>query len=58
MPRTHAPALLFTANTPRTLAEFSGHDGWRILLAIAGTVFDITTGRGFYGPGKLLPRLP
>ena len=58
MPRTHAPALLFTTYTPRTLAKFSGHDGWRILVAIAGTVFDVTAGRGFYGPGKLLPRLP
>jgi len=58
MPRTHAPALLFQMYTPLTLAKFSGNDGGRILLAIAGTVFDITTGRGFYGPGKLLPRLP
>jgi membrane-associated progesterone receptor component len=57
MPRTHAPALLFTTYTPRTLGKFSGHDDWRILLAIAGTVFDVTAGRGFYSPGKLLRRL-
>jgi membrane-associated progesterone receptor component len=52
MPRSHAPALLFTTYTPRTLVKFNGLDGGRILLAIAGTVFDVTAGRGFYGPGK------
>jgi len=38
--------------TPRTLTKFSGRNGGRILLAIAGTVFDVTAGRGFYGPGE------
>jgi len=52
MPRTHAPSVLFTMYTPRSLAKFSGIDGGRILLAIAGTVFDVTAGRGFYGPGE------
>jgi len=52
MPRTHAPALLFQTYTPLTLTKFSGNDGGRILLAIAGTVFDVTAGRGFYGPGE------
>ena len=52
MPRTHAPSVLFTKYTPRSLAKFSGLDGGRILLAIAGTVFDVTAGRGFYGPGE------
>ena len=58
MPRTHAPTLLYTTYTPRTLSKFSGTDGGRILLAIAGTVFDVTAGRGFYGPGErsVLPR--
>jgi len=51
-PRTHAPTLLYTTYTPRTLEKFSGRDGGRILLAIAGTVFDVTAGRGFYGPGE------
>jgi len=50
MPRNHTPALLFTTYTPRTLSKFNGHDGSRILLAIARTVFDVTAGRGFYGP--------
>jgi len=52
MPRTHAPTLLYTTYTPRTLTKLSGHDGGRILLAIAGTVFDVTAGRAFYGPGE------
>jgi membrane-associated progesterone receptor component len=52
MPRTHAPSVLFTTYTPRTLEKFSGKDGGRILLAIDGTVFDVTAGRGFYGPGE------
>jgi len=59
MPRSHAPALLFTTYTPRSLAKFSGNFGGRILLAISGTVFDVTAGRGFYGPGEYtLPLFP
>jgi len=50
MPRNHAPALLFQTYTSRTLTKFNGHNNGRILLAIAGTVFDVTAGRGFYGP--------
>jgi hypothetical protein len=37
-------------HTPRTLAKFDGEG--RILLVIAGTAFDVTAGRGFYGPGE------
>ena len=52
MPRRHVPTLLFTTYTPRTLAKFNGHDGGRVLFAIAGIVFDVTGGKGFYGPGE------
>jgi membrane-associated progesterone receptor component len=52
MPRTHTPALLFTTYTPRTLAKFDGHDGGRILFAIAGIVFDVTGAKGFHRPGE------
>lgn len=52
MPRTHTPSLLFTTYTPRTLANFNGQDGGRILFAIAGIVFDVTGAKGFYGPGE------
>ena len=51
MPRSHPPTLLYTTYTPKTLEPFSGRDGGRILLAIDGTVFDVTAGRNFYGPG-------
>ena len=51
MPRSHAPTVLFQTYTPKTLVPFDGKDGGRILLAINGIVFDVTAGRGFYGPG-------
>lgn len=54
MPRRHTPTLRFTTYTPRTLAKFNGHDGGRTLFAIAGFVFDVTGGKGFYGPGEHL----
>ena len=54
MPKAHQPTVLFRIYTPTTLAAFSGHDGGRILLAINGIVFDVTTGRNFYGPRTFL----
>lgn len=33
------------------LARYDGSDGGRIRLSILGTVFDVTDGRRFYGPG-------
>ncbi|PFH49536.1 hypothetical protein AMATHDRAFT_147499 [Amanita thiersii Skay4041] len=50
MPKTHPPTVLFRTYTPRTLVKFDGQDGGRILLAINGTVFDVTAGKNFYGP--------
>lgn len=52
LPKSHPPTVLFKDYTPKTLAPFDGKDGGRILLAINGTVFDVTAGRSFYGPGK------
>jgi membrane-associated progesterone receptor component len=54
MPKAHPPTVLFKTYTPKTLEPFSGKDGGRILLAINGTVFDVTAGRNFYGPSTLL----
>lgn len=51
MPYSHPPTVLFKTYTPKTLEPFSGKDGGRILLGINGTVFDVTAGRNFYGPG-------
>jgi membrane-associated progesterone receptor component len=53
MPKTHPPTVLYTTFTPKTLEPFNGRDGGRILLAINGIVFDVTSGRNFYGPGSL-----
>lgn len=54
IPKAHPPTLLFKTYTPKTLEPFNGKDGGRILLAIDGTVFDVTAGRSFYGPGECL----
>jgi membrane-associated progesterone receptor component len=51
MPANHPPTVVYKNYTPRTLEPFNGKDGGRILLAIDGTVFDVTAGRSFYGPG-------
>ena len=50
MPASHPPVVVFRTYTPKTLEPFSGKNGGRILLAIAGTVFDVTAGANFYGP--------
>jgi len=50
MPKSHPPTVLFKTYTPKTLSPFNGKDSDRILLAINGTVFDVTAGRNFYGP--------
>lgn len=44
--------MLFKIYTPKTLEPFDGKNGGRILLAISGTVFDVTSGRNFYGPSE------
>lgn len=54
MPKTHPPTVLFKTYTAKTLEPFNGTDGGRILLAIKGIVFDVTTGRNFYGPSTFL----
>lgn len=50
MPKSHPPTLLYQTYTPKSLVKYDGKDGGRILLAINGMVFDVTTGRNFYGP--------
>lgn len=37
--------------TPQTLAAFNGSDEKRIFIAVRGTVYDVTAGSLFYGPG-------
>lgn len=44
------PATVFRTFTPRTLLPFDGKDGRPIYFAVRGRVFDVSTGRNFYGP--------
>jgi len=53
IPSSHPETIVFQNYTPKTLVPFSGKDGSRILLAIDRYVFDVTTGRNFYGPGGM-----
>jgi len=42
---------VFRTYTPRTLLPFNGEAGRPVYLAVRGRVFDVSMGRGFYGPG-------
>lgn len=44
-------AFVFKTYTPKTLQPFNGTDDPRVLLAVEGKVFDVSSGRSFYGPG-------
>ncbi|KAI5788417.1 cytochrome b5-like heme/steroid binding domain-containing protein [Geopyxis carbonaria] len=43
--------LVFKTFTPKTLKPFNGTDDERVLMGVDGTVFDVTSGKSFYGPG-------
>jgi hypothetical protein len=59
LPLNHPDVLLYKCYSPKQLVIHDGKDGGRILLAIMNvasgkgerTVFDVTSGRSFYGPG-------
>lgn len=57
LPLEHPASIEFLTYTPRTLALQDGTntadaaESSKILLAINGNVFDVTSGRNFYGPG-------
>ncbi|KAI3396617.1 hypothetical protein diail_11870 [Diaporthe ilicicola] len=44
------PATVFRTFNPRSLLPFNGKDGGPIYFAVRGRVFDVSTGRNFYGP--------
>lgn len=37
--------------TPLSLAKYNGSDDPRILMAVKGKVYDVSSGASFYGPG-------
>ncbi|KAI1438038.1 cytochrome b5 [Xylaria sp. CBS 124048] len=45
------PAVVFRTFTPRTLLPYDGTNGMPVYMAVRGRVFDVTSGRNFYGPG-------
>ncbi|KAI1398221.1 cytochrome b5 [Hypoxylon fuscum] len=50
LPR-ESPAVVFKIFTPRTLLPYNGLNGMPVYLAVRGRIFDVTSGRNFYGPG-------
>ncbi|KAK2770945.1 hypothetical protein FQN53_005287 [Emmonsiellopsis sp. PD_33] len=50
LPKPSAP-VVFRTFTPTTLFPFNGKDGAPVYLAVRGRVFDVSSGRNFYGPG-------
>lgn len=50
----HPEVLLFRNYSPIDLLPYDGNSkehGGRILMGVNGSVYDVTRGRSFYGPG-------
>ncbi|OAL49523.1 cytochrome b5 [Pyrenochaeta sp. DS3sAY3a] len=50
LPRAPPPTV-FRTFTPPSLFPYNGLNGMPVYLAVRGRVFDVTSGRNFYGPG-------
>jgi membrane-associated progesterone receptor component len=42
---------VFRTFTPPTLVPYNGTNNMPVYLAVRGHIFDVTSGRNFYGPG-------
>ncbi|CAD6574117.1 MAG: hypothetical protein CYPHOPRED_005294 [Cyphobasidiales sp. Tagirdzhanova-0007] len=53
MPEHHPESIIWKEYTPRSLRQYDGtaSSNAPILFAIRGKVYDVSTGRSFYGPG-------
>jgi len=45
------PPTVFRTFTPPTLLPYNGENGKPVYFAVRGRVFDVSSGRNFYGPG-------
>ena len=45
------PPVVFRTFTPLTLLPFNGNNNTPIYFGVRGQVFDVSSGRNFYGPG-------
>jgi len=45
------PPTVFRTFTPPELFPYNGLNGMPVYLSVRGRVFDVTSGRNFYGPG-------
>ncbi|KAI5290591.1 hypothetical protein KEM54_001089 [Ascosphaera aggregata] len=50
LPKRDAPQI-FRVYTPTTLLRFNGENNAPVYLAVKGKVYDVTSGKNFYGPG-------
>ena len=45
------PPIVFQTFTPPKLKPYNGENNMPVYIAVRGKVFDVTSGRHFYGPG-------
>ncbi|KAJ3037790.1 hypothetical protein HDV00_001291 [Rhizophlyctis rosea] len=52
-PPQHPEVIELREFTPKELSHFDGKDDKPIYMGVNGRVYDVTRGRGFYGPGGM-----
>lgn len=55
-PAQHPPSLLWLTLTLDELSAYNGIVHPRILFALRGKLYDVTSGKSFYGPGQSYSR--